>query len=242
MNILWFDELASTNQYLAENYKTLENHTVVVAKEQVNGRGLGANTWHSTKDESITLSYLFRPDQVLAADQFQLNIATSLAVSDFLSETSAQHFDIKWPNDILHDNRKITGILIQHIILGDKILASILGIGININQTHFPADIPNPVSLQQITGKKNEISELVESLSLRLKKYLVKGTEKINTTMFRERYLDLLYRNGIWKNYIIRDKRLTAMITGISKEGLLQMIDTDSNSYQCDLKEVKYLY
>ncbi len=146
--VIELPEVDSTNRYvknLIKSGKVFEG-MVVWTIRQTNGRGQQGNTWLSNPDENLTFSMVLTPKNLPAQKQFYLSIITSLAVVDFLN-TYRIDAQIKWPNDVLINNRKIAGVLIENSLKGRRINYSIIGIGINIFQTDFP--IPTATSLAQ---------------------------------------------------------------------------------------------
>lgn len=129
----------------------MDNLSVVAAVEQTAGRGQGTHTWHSRKGYNLTFSMLFRPQELDVSQILLLTCATTLGIRDYLKDKGVES-RIKWPNDIWVGDRKICGILIENILDGNRVNASIIGIGFNLNQCRWPADLPNPVSLKQLTG------------------------------------------------------------------------------------------
>jgi len=137
-----------------------------------------------------------------ASDQFQLNIAISLAVADLIEHylTDLEVW-IKWPNDIYVDDRKIAGILVQNTLKGKVIDATIVGTGININQTKFSGDIPNPTSLAIESSNSLEL-ELVMAWWFR---FLTKRYLQLKNGMqdsMKQEYLDKMYRRGVLSKYV----------------------------------------
>jgi BirA family biotin operon repressor/biotin-[acetyl-CoA-carboxylase] ligase len=122
--------------------------------EQTAGRGQRGNGWSSRRGENLIFSIVLKNPEVPAREQFVINEITSLSVADFLAMhgISAR---IKWPNDIYVGKRKICGILIENSLKGMEIDWSIIGIGLNVNQTSFPEDLPNPTSMRLCTGNSN---------------------------------------------------------------------------------------
>ena len=151
-NILWLEKAESTNKTLRERLESSDNLSVIAAREQTAGRGQGTHTWYSSKGLNLTFSMLYNPSDLLAADMILITCATTLGIRDYLLERGVTA-RIKWPNDIWVDDRKICGILIENILDGPRIRHSIIGIGLNLNEKDWPADLPNPVSLLNITGK-----------------------------------------------------------------------------------------
>jgi len=154
--ILWLETADSTNHVLRERMAELDNLSVIAAREQTAGRGQGTHTWFSTPGENLTFSILYRFGAVgtlAASDALLITQVTTLALRDYLLGHGVQA-RIKWPNDIWVEDRKICGILIENILEGGLVRESIVGIGLNVNETGWPAELPNPVSLRELTGRR----------------------------------------------------------------------------------------
>lgn len=154
--ILWLETADSTNHVLRERMARLDNLSVIAAREQTAGRGQGTHTWFSTPGENLTFSILYRFGAVgtlAASDALLITQVTTLALRDYLLGHGVQA-RIKWPNDIWVEERKICGILIENILEGGLVRESIVGIGLNVNETGWPAELPNPVSLRELTGRR----------------------------------------------------------------------------------------
>ena len=155
-NIQQFDSLESTNKYCELlNLGETEEFTVIVAKEQTAGIGQRGNHWAAAPGQNLTFSVVLRPAFLPAADQYALTKAVSLAIVDTLAPLLPQRAEevrIKWPNDIYVDDRKICGILINNHLQQERIAATVVGIGLNVNQRTFPDWVPNPTSLALLTG------------------------------------------------------------------------------------------
>lgn len=153
-SILWLESADSTNSALRERMTACDNLSIVAARSQTAGRGQGDHSWHSTPGQNLTLSILYRfegPFSLAASDALLITQVTTLAIRDYLLGRGVEA-RIKWPNDIWVGDRKICGILIENILKGGSVLASIVGIGLNVNETDWPAELPNPVSLRELTG------------------------------------------------------------------------------------------
>ena len=168
---MWLDTAQSTNRAVREASSRLDNLSVIAAVEQTAGRGQGTHTWHSLPGENLTFSLLARPRNLQTSEIICITCATTLGIRDYLLSRGVSS-RIKWPNDIWVDDRKICGILIENKLDGNTVAESIIGIGLNLNQTSWPADLPNPVSLKQITGKDYdthaELEVLAEKICRRL--------------------------------------------------------------------------
>lgn len=146
LTIKWYNRIDSTNLQAHRELQDAEEGTVWVADFQTAGRGQRGNSWESTEGVNLLFTVLLRPDFLPVADQFSISRITALAIVKYL-EGKGLHPKIKWPNDIYINDKKICGILIEHTLCGANLSASILGIGININQKVFESDAPNPTSL-----------------------------------------------------------------------------------------------
>lgn len=152
---------SSNNYAMAQIHVQLAHHgTVYFAHEQTAGKGQRSKSWTTEKGANIAMSIVIDPRPLLPSQQFQLSATIANAVHEFFSSYAGDETAIKWPNDIYWRDRKAAGILIENVIgkdettgQGGQWIRAVVGIGININQTKFPDDIPNPVSLKQITGK-----------------------------------------------------------------------------------------
>ena len=140
MRIIKLDATNSTNAYLknAMHSEVLDDFTVVIAKNQVKGKGQLGAEWYSEPGKNLTVSVLKKFNHLEARGQFVLNMSTSIAVYDTLRSLQIADIGIKWPNDILSGKQKICGILIEHVIHEQLITSAIIGIGLNVNQRNFP--------------------------------------------------------------------------------------------------------
>ena len=136
----------------------------LMALEQTAGRGQRGNSWEAEPGRNITLSLMVRPEAIPVADQFRVSEAASLGILDLLCGLGLQDVSVKWPNDIYVGDRKICGILIENSLSGNFLARSIIGIGLNVNQTRFLSDAPNPVSIAQLTGRTYALQPLAEQM------------------------------------------------------------------------------
>src|ERR1035441_10550859 len=140
-NLITLDSVASTNNFakdMLSNTRPVEG-TAIMAKEQYAGRGQMGNAWETESGKNLTCSFILYPEFLEADKQFFLNMAVALAVKDFCEHVLHDEIKIKWPNDIYYHDKKLGGILIENSISGNKISSSVIGIGINVNQTAFDA-------------------------------------------------------------------------------------------------------
>ena len=145
-DIIWLDKAESSNDEARKAIDALDNLSVVAVRCQTAGRGQGTNSWVSAPGENLTFSVVLKDLDISASEVVAISQITALSVVDFLSKHGIEA-KIKLPNDIYVRSKKICGILIENSLCGNKIKWSIVGIGINVNQTIFPSSLPNPTSM-----------------------------------------------------------------------------------------------
>lgn len=239
-NILSLEETDSTNSWVKRNVAMLEAPCLVVAMRQTAGRGQRGNSWESEGGKNLTCSALLRPERLEAKQQFGISEAVSLAVCDVLDELGVEA-KVKWPNDIYAGDRKICGILIEHSLLGNRIVETVAGIGLNLNQRVFLSGAPNPVSVVQLTGRETEIMKVAEILESKLG-HRVSQAE--NPALLRGEYMTRLWRgDGGYYPFSIRatGEMITARIENIALDGMLTLRHYDGNEGVYAFKEVEFI-
>ena len=241
MTIIPIETLASTNSYLKElaHKQVIEEGTVIVTRNQTEGRGQRGNAWESEAGKNITCSILLYPLFLPIHRHFLLSEAIGLGVKNTLDAYTAG-ITIKWPNDIYYEEKKIAGILIENELTGNEYNLSIVGIGLNINQERFLSDAPNPISLNRITGKDQDtetlLIELVRNIMYRYEQLRAGDTE----TLIRM-YHDALYRKTGFHRYKDNQGIFNARIDRVSDDGFLHLI-TDTNEERCyNFKNVRFM-
>ncbi len=242
-NVIRLESVHSTNEYLSELSlkNNLEEGIAVLAIEQTQGRGQKGTIWKSEAGKNLMVSFLIYPDFLLVSDQFLLSKIVALSVlktlQKFLPEPS--EIKIKWPNDIYVNNYKISGILIENSIQNSKLRQSIIGIGININQSEFSPEF-NAISFINITQKETEIELVFEELCININQYysLLKSAQlnRINESYQRE-----LYQLNEWKKFKYTHEVIEARITGVDLNGKLQLIKKNDQRISADLKEIIFV-
>jgi len=215
--------------------------TVIVTGSQQSGKGLGENKWESEPHKNLTLSIIFYPDFLKTSKQFLLNKIAALAVSDFI-KTIVRHnqVNVKWPNDVFIDNYKSAGILIETSTQNNILEYAVIGIGLNINQTVFRSDAPNPTSLKLIEARDFDLNqcfnELVKSMDERYFQLKQGEEDEINYD-----YLNSLYLYQKDAKYKIGEENFMASIIGISDIGKLILQKENGRIIECNFKEVEFL-
>ncbi len=219
----------------------LQDETVVLTNHQISGRGQIGNGWLSRDGQSLTFSMFKEFEKLHIERQFIISIAVSLAIANALKSIGIPKVAIKWPNDILSANRKIGGILIENVLEGSYVKYSIIGIGLNVNETDFP-NLPQASSLKLETGKIFQLEEVLD--------IILKAVLKNLKNLSKKDFLDIkqLYENNLFRKETISvfetpyGSRFNGIIKGVSDIGEL-LVETENDPLQkFQLKEVKLIY
>ncbi|MDO5665646.1 MAG: biotin--[acetyl-CoA-carboxylase] ligase [Bacteroidia bacterium] len=240
--IIRLEETTSTNSYLKEllREQNLEEGSVVVADFQTAGRGQMGNSWYSGKGENMLFSLLIYPTEVPANEQFVISRIVSLAIKNTLDQF-ADDIRIKWPNDIYWKDKKIAGILIENSLQGKIIENSIIGIGLNLNQQIFPMELPNPVSLRQITATEHDKDYILDLL---IKEFflLYRSLQRGEKQVIEDEYMLDLYRVNGYYWYEDVNGRFQAKIDNVLPSGhlVLETLDTKEERMYA-FKEITFI-
>ncbi len=195
---------------------------------QTAGRGQAGNGWESEEGKNLLCSILLPPNKNL----YFLNIAIGVALLRVIGED----FTIKWPNDIYFGDKKVAGILIENAIIGNEIKYSIAGIGLNVNQTTFVSDAPNPVSLKQIRGQEYDIERLMNHLFETVQRVLNESEQEVWAY-----YKSHLYRReGFWP-FEDKDGPFEAAIKDVLPTGEIVLEDKKGQERIYHFKQVRYV-
>ncbi len=244
----------STNNYARQQiHAGLAQHGMAIfAHEQLSGKGQRGRSWSSEKGANIILSLVIKPHPLLLTQQFMLSACVAVATSDFFIKYAGDATKIKWPNDLYWQDRKAGGILIESVVRSGEPETtspvarwewSIVGIGININQTAFSSELPNPVSLKQITGKDFDVIELAKELCSYIETYFQKLMVKDYYDIYY-RYVDNLYKLNSMVKLKKGDETFEAIIKSVSPFGKLivhRLLDEDLKITEFDFGEVEWI-
>ena len=251
-DIIWLDSIDSTNDEARRRISTLDNLSVLSAFRQTAGRGQRGSTWSATTGENLTFSIILKYDTeafrgIRAVDQSAVSEIAVLSVIDLLAahETEAK---IKWPNDIYVGDRKICGILIENSVRESLLSSSIIGIGLNVNQTVFDPTLPNPTSMAlchpQTDWQSLPLEPLLEEFMNIFKGYCVRY---LNITgglaRLRRLYLSQMWRINERSGFIdnASGRRFEGIIRGLSEVGHLIVEDTEKGGLkEFAFKEISY--
>ncbi len=233
----------STNSYATEMLRqiSLLDGTLFYTFNQTNGRGQRANTWESEPHKNIALSVVLLPFFLNVNQQFLLTQITSLALADLMAEVIKEKHKvaIKWPNDIYINDKKVAGVLIENGIKNNQIQNSIIGVGLNVNQTQFSSTIV-ATSLQLLAGKGFDLNKLIQMFCEKLEGYYLQLKAK-KFEYINQKYLSNLYQINEWKNYFFDNETQEGKIIGVSAEGKLKLELKNNTMRLFDLKEITFI-
>lgn len=242
-HLLELNETESTNTYAINLIKEVPvaEGTIVFTHNQTKGRGQVGNTWYAERGKNLTFSLVVNPTFLAINKQFYLSKITSLAVLGMLTEflnPSLYDIKIKWPNDIMVNNRKIAGILIENVLRSNFLQNSIVGVGVNINQQNFNAIDKQVTSLNVLLQKETDLKQALgvfckhfEALYLLLKQN--------NLQKITEAYFKHLFKFNEWATYKVNENIFMAKITGVEESGLLVLTTEKNNELKFSFKEIQ---
>ncbi|MGL2966323.1 biotin--[acetyl-CoA-carboxylase] ligase [Flavobacterium sp. XGLA_31] len=239
MSIIKLDAIDSTNDYLKQlaREKDMENYTLVLAREQTKGRGQMGAKWYSEPGKNLTMSVLVK--QMATGDYtiFDFNVAVALSVVAVLHRLQIPKIQLKWPNDIMAENKKIGGILIENSLKPDGSMVTVVGIGLNVNQTNFE-NLPQASSLACLTGKTFDVEILATLLVESLQEQL-----QVEADILWQQYLQNLYKIKLPSAFEdINGHRFMGIIQEVTREGKLALLQEDDLVHYYEVKEIKMLY
>ncbi|WP_439881459.1 biotin--[acetyl-CoA-carboxylase] ligase [Pontibacter sp. MBLB2868] len=237
--LIFLPVCTSTNseaqQLLIKNEAT-EGCTVITA-QQTAGRGQRGNAWEAEPGKNITLSVVLAPKFLAVKHQFYLNMVVSLAVLDLLHESGLNQAQVKWPNDLYFQDKKLGGILIENAINSLTLQHSIVGIGLNVNQLVF--GYTTATSMAKVLGYTlNPEKVTMRLLELLEKRYLELRSGK--TAKLKYEYLQALYRYQEEHDFLIDSKQVRGQILGVAEDGRLA-VEIEKELRYFAFKEIAYV-
>ena len=240
-NIIKLDAIPSTNDYLKvmRKLEKAKDMDIVWAVNQSSGRGQRQNKWFSEPHKSLTISVYKNLKDLSIIHPFLISAVISISIVKCLEKLKVPNVLIKWPNDILSCNKKIGGVLIENFFSKGKLVDSVIGIGININQDSFN-NLNNASSLKIETGKNWEINNILENLLVNLNNGF---KDLINID--KKKLLDL-YESKLWKfkmkaNFYSKNSNFEAKIFRVNLNGELVLI-IKGKEMTCNNREIKMHY
>lgn len=241
-NIIFLPGLTSTNSTAISmlGSELLPEGTIIRTDFQSAGRGQPGNKWESEQGKNLLISIILYPTMIRPAEQFRISMMLSLGINDFLAG-KLPNCRIKWPNDIYIKDDKIAGILIENSLTGPVISYSVAGIGLNVNQTEFKSDAPNPVSMKLISGVDYDLDAILAELSgcLDNRYEQLKAGEHRKV---KDEYLTNLYRYGEWTKFRDRKGSFEARIVSVQDDGKMIVEDRKKTMKGYYFKEIEFIW
>jgi len=232
----------STNNYAAKLVKMsfVPDGTVIMAHNQTEGRGQRQKIWESPPGENLLCSYVLKPDSLNASEAFLMSMTASLAAQETiaqLSDLSSVH--IKWPNDIMLNDKKIGGILIENYIVKGLVKYAVVGIGLNVNQNSLPYS--HATSLVSETNRITDLDEILSTLSSFLEKWYLILQSRSQIAKISQRYNTYLWNQNKQLKVKFQGEQITGFIKGVSTEGKLHFL-TEERMIHADFSQLKIPY
>jgi BirA family biotin operon repressor/biotin-[acetyl-CoA-carboxylase] ligase len=243
MKVIKLDAIDSTNDFLKElvQKQSVENYTVITAKEQTKGKGQMGSTWNTEVGKNLITSILITDSIPNIEAIFNLNITIAVSIIQALDQQKINTLNVKWPNDIMAENKKIAGILIENLIRENGKIDSIIGIGLNVNQTNFE-NLPKASSLKNVMQQDFDIDEILEKILNQIESNMEKLKNDDVASLWNE-YDNYLFKKG--KPTLFEDanqERFMGIIQHVNTNGKLEVMLEDDSIKSYGIKEITMLY
>ena len=243
MQIIKLSATESTNTYLKllASKQNLPDFTVVVTDNQTKGKGQMNSYWKSEPGNNLTFSVLKKHKGLEVKHQFLISICVSLAIHEVLKDLNLPRVQVKWPNDILSGNLKVCGILIENALKGQEVMSSVIGIGLNVNQTVFSKNL-KATSVKLELKKEQNLESLLGKIMDKLQFYLPQATS-FNEVELMNVYKKMLFRIAIPSTFQTSNGSVfMGIISDVTTDGKLKVKLEDDTYEQFGLKEIKLLF
>ena len=249
---MYIKQTNSTSTLLREQYSENMPHLYTIRTDyQTAGRGQAGNSWESEEGKNLLFSALLKYKDIRAAEQWRLSMLVAVALWDVLANyLPKEQLTIKWPNDIYFGDKKLVGILIENSLIGGYVGYSIAGIGVNVNQTKWLSNAPNPISMKEITGQEYDVEELMAEWIAAVRLWEGRTTEELTAI-----YMQHLYRGNGWHKYVEREVSLQptmiasqdtegaflAELVGVTAQGELVLRKENGEEKKYHFKQIRFV-
>ena len=237
----YLEETESTNIVALELLSKTKppNGFLIITDYQTAGKGQYGRIWQSERAKNILCSLIFGPLNLEVNELFKLHLATSLALIRNLKKWKLTNLSIKWPNDIFVGSKKLAGILIQNQLKGSIVEWSVIGMGINVNQTDFPVEL-NATSIERETGYQHDRVDLVSNLRSQISDLISIADEREWDLLLNE-YNSKLYLKDQLVSIITKEgNQFEGKIIGVTYEGRLCILNNNNQQLYYLFGEVQY--
>ena len=240
MKLIKLNAIDSTNEYIKKIKDSIEDKEIaVVTFNQTLGKGQMGKFWLSEPNKNVCISFIFKELATKVANSFKLNIIVCLILVKILKNLGLKELSLKWPNDILSYGKKLCGILIESNVKKTEITQSIIGIGLNVNQSNFD-DLYNATSIINLINNHSDLDEISS--------YIISEFENFRTFLnnsdfnkLKSDYLDLLYGYEIEKEFRISNNIVKGKIIDVNSSGML-IIEIDGKKLEFKNQEIELIY
>lgn len=249
---MYIKQTYSTSTLLREQYTDHLLHLYTIRTDfQTAGRGQAGNSWESQDGKNLLFSTLLRYPELSVAEQWRISMLVAITIWEVLAKyLPYEQLTIKWPNDIYYGDNKLVGILIENTLIGGHISYSIAGVGVNVNQTFWTSNAPNPISMKQITGEHYDVETILEDWITTMQEWENRSTNELSTA-----YLQHIYRRRGWHRYVERavsvmpttiasaetEGVFMAELIGISQQGELILRTEDNEEKKYHFKQIRFV-
>jgi BirA family transcriptional regulator, biotin operon repressor / biotin---[acetyl-CoA-carboxylase] ligase len=243
MKLIKLDAIDSTNDFLKglSKDKSTENFTVVTTLNQTHGKGQMGAKWTSENGKNLIMSVLIKDLFLNTNGIFNLNVLVAVSIIQVLETLQIPNLNIKWPNDIMAENKKIGGILIENSVKENAKVESIVGIGLNVNQINFE-NLPKASSLKKIMSSNFSIDFILESIVNKIQTN-IKISENNETDFFWDKYHQYLFKKDkptVFENN--NNEQYMAIIKSVTRTGQLKILLEDDEIKLFGIKEISMIY
>lgn len=243
MKLIKLDAIDSTNDFLKRlsGQQSLDNFTVVTAENQTHGKGQMGAKWDSETGKNLMFSVLVSKVLNSISEIFDLNVAVALSLIATLEKFKIPNLAIKWPNDILSDNKKVAGILIENTIKNNGEINSIIGVGLNVNQLNF-IELPKASSLAVIMKTEFDKEIILNQFIDELKSNCDLLINNFTSELWKN-YNSNLFKKGIPTAFSLPNgMHFMGIIQGVNSSGQLEVKLENDTIENFGIKEIQLLY
>jgi BirA family biotin operon repressor/biotin-[acetyl-CoA-carboxylase] ligase len=240
MKLIKLNAIDSTNEYIKKIKDSIKDKEIaVVTFNQTLGKGQMGKVWSSEPNKNVCMSFIFKELEINVIKNFKLNIIVSLLLVKVLKNLGLKALSVKWPNDILSDGKKLCGILIESSVKRTEITQSIIGIGLNVNQSYF-GDLINATSIINLIKNHSDLDEISSKIISEFENFR-NYLENSDYNKLKSDYLELLYGYKVEKKFRILGNVRKGEIIDVNSSGLL-IVKIDEKKLEFKNQEIELIY
>ena len=240
-HIIQIDRVSSTNNYAAKllNQTKIPFGAVIMAQFQDDGRGQRGAVWQSKSGENLLFSAILDGSLMKECPPFYLSKCVAVSIKDTLSYFLKHKIHLKWPNDVLVERRKIAGVLIESQCKGNNLFSSIIGVGLNVNQTHFEYGF-DATSMKLLSANDYDLKEVLQVLCTKLNFNFNRLLSKEYSDLQQD-YLSSLYKYNEKTLFKIGDKLEEVVLKDVNENGMVSLEMLGGKIKEYDFSQVRQI-